>query len=349
VKRISPATVTFGVMAIVLGLVAAYVVRQALHKPPVVEKPAPPAPQPPVAQAVFARNVVPKNTRLTSADVFMGPLPANMKRPAGTFAGVNLIVGRITKETVAPGKLIREEHLLGLDESLPDLSDRLPAGHRAVTIIVQGAETGGKRLAEGDRIDIALTVEGTHPDLGEVQTRTLMQNVLVVDSMASRPLQRGTRRTTELDGSSITVAVRPADANKLLVAQRTGILQATLVSSHDTDPADEASDPVSRRQLLGLKEIVPPKRFTVEKWTGNTVQIIEMSDARIRESRDVSSGRRDAAPASRPVAAPASDEVSRNLPAEDAPSGVKVPGVLYSIGEEPLVTLAADPLPSDVK
>ena len=44
-KRISPATVTFGVMAIVLGLVSAYIVKQAMHKPPVVAKPAPPAPK----------------------------------------------------------------------------------------------------------------------------------------------------------------------------------------------------------------------------------------------------------------------------------------------------------------
>ena len=46
--------------------------------------------------------------------------------------------------------MMREDFLLGLDESLPDLSERIPPGHRAVTVAIQGADTGGKRLAEGD-------------------------------------------------------------------------------------------------------------------------------------------------------------------------------------------------------
>ena len=336
-KRISPATVTFGVMAIVLGLVAAYVVRQALQKPPVVQKAPPPPPQPDVKYAVFSRNVVPKNTRLTTADVFIGPLPADMKRPAGTFQGTNLIVGRITKEAIPAGKLVREEHLLGIDESLPELSERLPAGHRAVTIVVQGAETGGKRLAEGDHVDIAMTVEGSHPDLGEVMTRTLLRNVLVVDSILSRPIQRGTRRTSQLAGDAITVAVPPAEANKLIVAQRTGVLQVTLVSANDA-AAPPADDAVSRRQLLGLKEIVPPKKYMVEKWSGNSVKLFEMSDDRIRESREISSGRREL-PVSQP--APTADQAAGLSADRNIPTGVKVPDVSYQLGDEPLAAIDA--------
>ena len=99
-KRISPATVTFGVMAIVLGLVAAYVVRQALHKPPVVQKPAPPPPAPETVSVVFATNVIPKHTRLSSRDVFVTQVPKGAKLPPGVFRGVNLVEGRITKETI---------------------------------------------------------------------------------------------------------------------------------------------------------------------------------------------------------------------------------------------------------
>ena len=164
-KRISPATVTFGVMAVVLGLVAAYTVRQALSKPPVVERPAPPPPAPEMVPVVYALNVIPKHTRLTARDVFISQVPKGTPLPEGVFRGVNLVEGRITKTTIAPGKMVRSDMLLGLDEAMPDLADRLPAGHRAVTIMVQGADTGGKRLAEGDYIDIAMTVEGTHLSL----------------------------------------------------------------------------------------------------------------------------------------------------------------------------------------
>ena len=331
-KRISPATVTFGVMAMVLGLVAAYTVRQALSKPPVVERPAPPPPAPEMVPVVYALNVIPKNTRLTARDVFVSQVPKGTKLPEGVFRGVNLIEGRITKTTIAPGKMIRHDMLLGLDESLPDLADRLPPGHRAVTIMVQGADTGGKRLAEGDYIDIAMTVEGTHPDLGELTTRTLMRKVLIVDAANSQPLVRGSRKTKEPTSSMITVAVPPGEANKLIVAQRTGDLQATLVSAADMSTEGiNADDAINRRQLLGLKEIVPPKKYTVEKWTGTEMKVYEMSDDRVKESRDVSGARRQI-----PVkqTAPAAGDLGL-----DFPSGVKVSEAEFVAAEQPLAVL----------
>src|SRR5262249_22134142 len=105
-------------MAIVLGLVAAYVVRQALHKPPVVQKPAPPPPAPEMISVVTALNVIPKNTRLTSRDVFVTQVPKGSKLPAGVFRGVNLVEGRIAKDAIGAGKFLREEMLLGFDQSL---------------------------------------------------------------------------------------------------------------------------------------------------------------------------------------------------------------------------------------
>src|SRR3569832_310100 len=104
---------------------------------------------------VIALNVNPKHTWFTSRDVFLGSVPKGSKLPPGVFRGVNHVEGRVTKETVAPGKKLREDFLLGLDEAHPDLSERIPAGHRAVTIALLGADTGGKRLADGDHIDIA--------------------------------------------------------------------------------------------------------------------------------------------------------------------------------------------------
>jgi pilus assembly protein CpaB len=360
VKKISPATVTFSVMAIVLGLVAAYIVRQALEKPVVAVRPAPPAPQPEMIPVVFALNVIPKHTRLSPRDVFVSQVPKGTKLPPGVFRGVNLVEGRITKETIGAGKAVRHDMLLGLDEALPDLAERLPPGHRAVTIAVQGADTGGKRLAEGDHIDLAMTVEGTHPDLGEVTTRTLMKNVLIVDAAATGPNVRNARKNQEVESSLITVAVEPLDANKLIVAQRTGILQATLVSAADAAAGAEfvadiqgRDDAVNRRQLLGLKEIVPPKKYTVEKWTGTEVKVFEMSDDRVRESRDVTAGRRREIPVSQP--APALNNSDRDFDRDfdrdlgyEAPSGIRAPGATAINGDAPLA-LAPAAIPDQAK
>ena len=194
-RSISPATVTFGVMAIVLGLVSAYVVRQALHKPPVVAKVVPP---PPVVDdsvpVVYALVNIPKHSRVRMADLAVSKVPKDSPLVKGTFRFSSAADGRIATQAIRAGQAIRPENLLGIGEGLPDLADRLPEGHRAVTIELEGAETGGKRLQEGDMIDIAMTVEGTHPDLGEVLTRTLMHNVLVgraIGSPCCRPMPIG--------------------------------------------------------------------------------------------------------------------------------------------------------------
>jgi pilus assembly protein CpaB len=311
-------------MAIVLGLVAAYIVRQSMHKPPVVVKPAPPPPQEERVAVVYALYNVPKHSRLRLSDMAVSFVPKGSKLAQGTFRFSSAAEGRITKETIRAGQAVREEHLLGIGEALPDLADRLPDGHRAVTITVQGSDTGGKRLAEGDYVDIAMTVEGTHPDIGEVMTRTLMHSVLVVDAAAGQPISRDPRRAAAQNnpGSIITVAVPPAEANKLIVAQRTGTLHATLVSSQEAAAAVPSDDAVSRRELLGLKEIVPPKKFTIEKWTGGKVEILEMSDDRVLESRTVT-GTREV-----PVAQPIPQPQASATPAQA--SGVVEPVAIVS-------------------
>src|SRR5690349_10530067 len=145
-------------MAVVLGLVAAYIVKQAMHKPEVAKAPTPPpapAPVDPGVQVVFARNNIPKSGKLLSADLMIAYVPRTSKAAKGTFANMNIAEGRITKQAIKAGQAVREEYLLDIGEALPDLAERLPAGLRAVTIGVQGAEAGGKRLGEGDYVDVS--------------------------------------------------------------------------------------------------------------------------------------------------------------------------------------------------
>jgi len=327
-KRISPATVTFGVMALVLGLVAAYIVRQSMHKPVIVKREAPPAPVvDPGIVLIIAKNNLPAHTRLTADDMDVRIVPSNT--PLAKGPGVNSVAyatGRILNKPMKAGQIVREEHLLEVGEGLPDLSERLPAGYRAVTIDVDGAQTGGKQLTEGDLVDISLTVEGTHPDLGEVSTRTLLRGVLVVDAFANRPIVRGETRPRDLNAGELTVAVKPADANKLIVAQRSGALSVSLVSAAEAAlPPAEVDDTVTRRELLGLKELPPPpKKFVAEKWSGGSMSLIEMSDERVQESRKMPMP-------GTPLPIQTSQPTATNAPQPDnktsyIPSGIVTPG-----------------------
>ena len=325
--RISPATVTFCVMAIVLGLVGAYVVRKALHKEPVVEAPKPAPKVDPGVPVVFYTANTAKNTRLSAEDVFIVNVPKGSKAAEGdSIRMLNRALGRITKTTLKSGMAVREKDLLEFGETLPDLSDRLPEGHRAITIDVTGATTGGKRLTEGDRIDITLTVEGTHPDLGEVTTKTLLKDVLIMEAIMDRPLQRGSRRSTGIITEGLTVAVTPEDANKLVVAERTGTLGAVLRSTKDAGNIDTDAKAVNRRELLGLKPLPAPKpqkHFRIEHYSGGKVSVQEFDGNKVRESRTGPSGKQFE---------DESEPQATGMPAEDKSaatrSGVTVPVVV---------------------
>ena len=313
-------------MAIVLGLVGAYVVRKALHKEPVVEAPKPAPKVDPGIPVVFYRANTAKNTRLGPDDVFIANVPKGTKAADGdALHMLDRALGRITKNTLKSGMAVREKDLLEFGEALPDLSDRLPEGHRAITIDVVGATTGGKRLTEGDRIDITLTVEGTHPDLGEVTTKTLLKDVLIVESVLDRPLQRGSRRSNGIITEGLTVAVTPDDANKLVVAERTGTLGAVLRGTKDVGNVDTDAKAINRRELLGLKPIPAPKpqkHFRIEHYSGGKVTVQEFDGNKVRESRIGPSGKQFEDDEAQATDAPQGDDQAAHR------SGVLVPTVV---------------------
>lgn len=284
-KRISSATVTVFVMAIVVGLVAAFVVKQAMRpKPqPVVEKPKAPT----IPLVVTTRNL-PEHAVVRSTDLRVIQIPAERKRE-GALRNSQVAVGRIVKEAVRAGMPMMEENLYGIGETLPGLESRIPVGMRAMPIKVDEQSVVAKMVNIGSHVDIALTVEGSHPDLGELATKTLLHNVEVIAVEKPSTSRRGSTNNS----ATITVAVTPADANILINAEGTGTLDMMLCS-----PADGEALPVSvggeshmitRRELLGLSPIppapAPPKPVIIEKWEGGNVKILKISQEHIEEAQ----------------------------------------------------------------
>lgn len=276
-KRISPGTVTVVVLAIVCGLVAAYVVRLSLTPEPVVAEPEPPEP---TFSFVIARNNLPINTVVQPEDVQILRVPMSKKPAEGAMRRTEIAVGRVVKETIKAGSVMREEYLLPIGETLPGVAERLPAGHRALAIEV-AHPTGGEEIEPGSFVDIALSVEGDHPDLGELATRTLVRSVKVVDV---NPADR--RRSSRSDRLAMSVAVTPRDANKLITAEQTGVLTVTLCSVQDgQQPVVEGDeDSITRKELLGLRELppppappAPPQPFRVEQWRGLRREVLELA------------------------------------------------------------------------
>jgi Flp pilus assembly protein CpaB len=301
VKRISPATVTLGLLALVCGLVAAYIVRVSLEKPAVaqVEPPAPPAPERGVP-VVVARWNLPLHHRVSLDDTAVVYVKRDSTHAKTGLRERGVVTGRITTKAIKAGQLLLEADMLGIGEGLPSLAERIPSGHRALTVQVDRSPVGSQKIEEGSFVDIALTVEGDHPDLGGVATRTLLRRVLVVDPQAGPSETRNAtaRNAAEqaVHQSYVTVAVPPVDANKLINAERTGKLSMTLCSREEELAAD-TNDSITKRDLLGLSELPPPpvpefpapapRPFVAERWSGGKLSLVEISHDRVRESREV--------------------------------------------------------------
>ena len=291
-KRISPGTVTVVVLAIVCGLVAAYVVRLSLtpaEEVVVVE------PAEPTYSFVIARRNVPINTVVQTEDLQLIRVPISKKPEDDAMRRAELAVGRVAKETIKAGWIMKEKYLLDIGQGLPGVAERLPAGQRALAIEVAHVTSNGE-IEQGSFVDIALSVEGDHPDLGELATRTLVRSVKVMD--VARPDRR---RGAQQGSLAMTVAVSPLDANRLITAEKTGVLTVTLCSVQDGEkPLVEGdADSITRKELLGLRDIppppappappVPPQPFRVEQWRGIQRDVLELapSDEGREEVRSV--------------------------------------------------------------
>jgi len=285
-RRISAGTVTVGVIAILLSLVAAYSVRQMLAQPRVEKKP--------TISIVVARTNLTKNGRVSGVDLVLQPLAEGLVPKEGMITKLSVAAGRYAKINMEAGQAVMEKDLYGIGET-PSLADQLEPGYRALKITVDDANAAAGLVKPKSVIDIALTVEGDHPDFAAIGkqrgigTLTLLRavHVLTTDGPASIAGMRVNSSTSSRN--NLTVAVTPEQANKLILAQRYGKLSVTLVGDKEAAAAKTAGTNehhiVNPRSLLGLKPVPKPSvPFQAEIYRGEARQIIEFEPARIQEA-----------------------------------------------------------------
>ena len=277
-KRISPGTVTVGVMAILFGLVTAYAARHYLNAPPA-------EPQRPATAAVVRAKVnLPKYGRVREQDLEVVRVPVGQV-PEGVVRIPSRAIYRLVKNTVMAGQPVRESDLYGVGE-VPMLADQLPPGYRAVTLQVDANSALNGMIQPESYVDVTLTVQGDHPELEGIATLTLLRRVKVLATSEAR-----FRRSEDRPGSlrNITVAASPKQANKLILAQRYGTLSVTLRSSAEDELVADAEanyDLVNPSELLGLayQPVPQPMEKTAQIWRGGSMQQITFDAAEISEA-----------------------------------------------------------------
>lgn len=280
-KRISPATVTVGVVAILFGLVAAYTVRRYLEPPA--------APAPAMAMIVVPRVNLPKYARIREQDVDVHEVPADQV-PAGALAVTSRALHRLCRDTILAGRPILEQDLYEVG-AVPTLADELPPGYRAVTVSVDRDNAVDGLVMPESVVDVSMTVEGDHPDLQGVATVTLMRGVRVLATNFNR--FRGEERLNQ-PMRSVTLAVTPEQANKLILAQRYGSLSVTLRSTAD-DVLVAQQAPADNDNLVhpdDLLKLTPRETKIVRRaeiWRGDAVEEILFEERQILEAQAATS------------------------------------------------------------
>ena len=214
------------VLAVVLGLTAALMVRSAMgHK-----QGARPAAGNLVA-VVVAKADADAGRALTIEDVATARVPAETMPAGGAFSDPAALVGRVTMVPLVRGQAVYET-LLAPAGSASGLAALVPPGMRALTMEVTEHSGVGGMLEPGCRVDVMCIV---HDEKGnKQQCRTVLQNVKVTAvGRSMTPSHPTPGQPPAPPSNALTVLVTPKQAQVLELATTTGRPWLVLRSTRD--------------------------------------------------------------------------------------------------------------------
>lgn len=226
-------------------------------------------------------------------DVKLNTVPADSV-PQGSVQDLNSIIGLRAKYDIGAGSPIFNV-AVGVDRQPDGFEAKIPAGYRAVTFAVDNSSGVAGFVAPESHVDVIAQV-GTGAD---VKSCPLLADVRII--AAGTTYKRVAGQEGAQPVNSVTVAVNPTDARKLIDAIAAGRLYLTMrnegdhapLAVHDVnslfpakkDPLDDqiASIPPPNITVLPPDRIkpdkleepvqaklpVPPALHTVELWSGS--------------------------------------------------------------------------------
>lgn len=230
------------------------------------------------ARGYIAERIAAERERLNPPRAMVEVVVAKTDLPPGSTVGPDTMAVRSMPAEFAPGGSVRPDafgQVEGMRLSQPmrsgepllptvveqpydgNFSNRIRHGIRAMTIQVDEVNSVSGMLQPGDRIDLLFTVRppvlpGMAP--ADEVTAPLMQDLAVL-ATGSQIAPSGDPAGGGRQFTSITVEVAPEQAQRLIVAQRSGRLTATLRNPEDRAPVAAAALDVAT--LLGVRREPP--------------------------------------------------------------------------------------------
>lgn len=190
------------------------------------------APKPPETTIVVARQPLFYGNELTRQNVREIPWLAD-DLPTGTFEKIDdLFVDdqtRVVLRTMEQNEPVLNTKISG-DDRAATMSAIIPLKMRAITIRVNDIVGVAGYIIPGDRVDMMLTREGSSK---KTETSLLLQNVQILGIAQQVSEDQQEPRVVR----SVTIAVTPSQAQKVVLAYNVGSLTLALRNRGDADPS----------------------------------------------------------------------------------------------------------------
>lgn len=168
--------------------------------------------------------------------------------PEGAFFAAEDAIGKVARTSIYANDPVTRQKLLETN-SRSALSVLIPNGRRAMSIKVNEVTGISGFVSPGSRVDVLLSLPGNEEEVA--RTRTVLQDIEVL-AIAQTVEQRDNRPTVV---NTVTLSVRPRDAEALTLAANEGSLHLSL--RNDKDSANVYSVGTSIDQLIGVKGVGP--------------------------------------------------------------------------------------------
>jgi pilus assembly protein CpaB len=215
-------------LAIVLGLAAALIARNALSRTRVI---GPPPPK--TVKIVVVKGQAAPGQELTGDLLGLGPIAAEVP-PQGAFTDVSQVVGRVARTPMFSGQPVLED-LLAPRGAATGLQALLPKGMRAITVAVDETSGLAGLLTPGARVDVVSTLNGSNKD--ETIATTIVQDVLV-QAVGQRLMAQGPVDKDAPAARTVTLVVSPRDAQAIELASSMGRTRLVLRGTNDREQDD---------------------------------------------------------------------------------------------------------------
>jgi pilus assembly protein CpaB len=211
---------------------------------------------------VVAARDVGANTTLTSDMLKIKSVPPDVAL-SGAYGRMDALVGKVTRYPVSQGQQLTSSVLgAGAIANDDDLSYALLPGKRAVGVEVSKVTGVDGLLLPGNSVDVIGVFDQNAT--GTAKAVTLLQNVVVlaVGQEAQQPAPRSTNSSDanassaadkdakrQPEATTVALAVSPADAQLLALAQDNGKIWLTLRPAGETD-----TPPLGEQVLPGASD-----------------------------------------------------------------------------------------------